>query len=239
MCGSFVPYRKQHGALTSLPQGPASEIRLLVESELAYAAFYTSYLASVAAELDLTLPETQFRSGVHDAPLSTLFHLLLGSLSSHDAVDRLYVDSLTHALAIRFLRWNGVAEKCPTTDHHIPTAFKLRSVQDFIAANLAQSLDLETLARQAGYTRSHFARWFRAGTGKTAHAFVTEQRLERARRMLASHVPLTDVAAACGFAHQSHMTQMFRRFYGDSPAAMRKHLVKGRCAFTGDTGDDS
>lgn len=225
LTGDFVPYRKQHGTVTSIPEGPASEIRLLVKSELAFVAFQPDYLASVAAELVFEVPETQFRSGVHDSSLSSLFHLLLYSLATQDSLDRLYVDSLTHAMAIRFLRWNGASQKRTVTDHPIPTASKLHRLQEFISANLASPLDLETLAGEIGYTRAHFARWFRASTGRSVHAHVVELRLARARQMLAGATSLAEIAAACGFAGQSHMTSLFRRFYNTTPAAMpRMHV---------------
>jgi transcriptional regulator GlxA family with amidase domain len=37
-------------------------------------------------------------------------------------------------------------------------------------------------------------------------------------------VPLADVAAACGFADQSHLTRVFSAHTGTTPARYRKRL---------------
>jgi AraC family transcriptional regulator len=226
LSGGFVPYRKEYGALTILPEGPATEIRLLSESELAYAAFDPGFLASVAEEMDTPLPEIHFRSGVHDASQATLLRLLLDSLVSDERGDVLYIESLTYALAARFLKSNGVAGERSRTASPVPSTWKLRRVQDYVENNLSLPLGLDQLAREAGFTRAHFARWFHVMTGQTPHAYVTQRRLKRACQMLPSSLPLTDIAAACGFASQSHMTQLFRGSFGLPPAALRRQLLR-------------
>ena len=45
--------------------------------------------------------------------------------------------------------------------------------------------------------------------------------MTRAKELL-SKLPLADVALACGFADQSHLTRTFRRLEGMTPAAFRR-----------------
>ena len=47
--------------------------------------------------------------------------------------------------------------------------------------DFARRLDLEALAREAGYSRFHFARAFRDTYGETPRAYLTRRRIERAR----------------------------------------------------------
>ena len=54
-------------------------------------------------------------------------------------------------------------------------------------------------------------------TGLTPHAYQLQRRVALARRLIAQGLPLAEVAAACGFADQSHMTRQFVRKYGVSP----------------------
>jgi AraC-like DNA-binding protein len=49
------------------------------------------------------------------------------------------------------------------------------------------------------------------------HAYQVQRRVALARRLIAQGQPLAEVAAACGFADQSHMTRQFVRKYGVSP----------------------
>lgn len=95
-------------------------------------------------------------------------------------------------------------------------------VLDAIEDGLASPLPLEMLAALAGMPLLRFLRSFAHTTGMTPHAWITERRLQRARRMLRStKAPLADIAAACGFTHQSHFGALLKRDAGLSPFAYR------------------
>ena len=63
----------------------------------------------------------------------------------------------------------------------------------------------------------HFARAFKQATGETPHRFVLRRRLERAKLALARGEPPVQVAAACGFASQSHFGVRFQEATGLTP----------------------
>ena len=78
---------------------------------------------------------------------------------------------------------------------------------------------IETLAGVGTWT---FTRHFRASFGRTPHAYIIERRIDRARRLLAqSSLPIKEVASACGFADQAHMTRLFQTHLHITPAALR------------------
>lgn len=60
-------------------------------------------------------------------------------------------------------------------------------------------------------------RAFSRATGLTPYAYLLQRRLERARALLGGSQPLAEIALACGFADQSHLTRLFTRLYGVSP----------------------
>jgi AraC family transcriptional regulator len=98
-------------------------------------------------------------------------------------------------------------------------------VKELIEANLDGDLSLKILAKESGYSRAHFARLFRAATGMTAHSYVLERRILRSRHLLAQpDLSLTDIAASCGFATQSHLTLVFRKKFGITPNECRRKL---------------
>jgi AraC-like DNA-binding protein len=75
-------------------------------------------------------------------------------------------------------------------------------------------------------SKSHFSRAFKHSLGSSPMAYVTLRRVERAKSMMASTGErLTDIALACGFADQSHLTRCFRRVVGASPARWRRSLA--------------
>ncbi|MBH9346152.1 helix-turn-helix transcriptional regulator, partial [Pseudomonas aeruginosa] len=78
-------------------------------------------------------------------------------------------------------------------------------------------LSLAELASIAGLSRYQVLRAFSRATGLTPYAYLLQRRLERARGLLGTDQPLADIALACGFADQSHLTRLFARLYGISP----------------------
>jgi AraC family transcriptional regulator len=100
-----------------------------------------------------------------------------------------------------------------------------RRVTDYIEARLGEPLRLSDMAGEAGLSEFHFLRSFCDSMGAAPHAYVSRRRIERAKRMLASGDPIAEIAAACGFSSQSHLTRAFRQLTGATPAAWRKGLA--------------
>jgi AraC family transcriptional regulator len=85
-------------------------------------------------------------------------------------------------------------------------------VVDYIESLLDQDLSLAELATVGGFSVSHFKPLFKNATGLSAHRFVMERRVERARQLLSQgSLSMTEVALAAGFAHSSHMARCVRR----------------------------
>ncbi|WP_245992778.1 helix-turn-helix transcriptional regulator [Prauserella muralis] len=78
---------------------------------------------------------------------------------------------------------------------------------------------VEDLERVAGLDRWTIARQFRAAFGTSPTRFRTMRRLDQARTLMRAGHPLSEVAVLAGFADQSHLTRMFKRAYGLTPAA--------------------
>src|SRR5262249_11787042 len=103
------------------------------------------------------------------------------------------------------------------------SARRLAHALEYIRAHLGEGLTLAAVARQVGYSPYHFARLFRQATGESLHQFVLRERIARAQRLPAeTEMPLAQVAAVCGFAHQSHLTRVFRQELGHTPRAERR-----------------
>lgn len=111
-------------------------------------------------------------------------------------------------------------------DEPVPVAGSGRAVVEAIAhvirLDIARSTALSEVADRAGYSLFHACRVFRSATGNTIHGFRRELRLRHAlSRLLDGDEPLVQIANACGFASQSHLTNLFRARYGITPAKAR------------------
>src|SRR5258705_13821967 len=99
----------------------------------------------------------------------------------------------------------------------------LRRVLDKMRAEVASDLNLNSLAAESGYSKSHFLRVFRVGVGCSPHQWLTQLRIERAKKMLQTEsTPLINIAAACGFSSHAHFSNTFRQLAGGTPSIYRR-----------------
>jgi AraC family transcriptional regulator len=91
------------------------------------------------------------------------------------------------------------------------------------AQRMACGVTLAEVARECRLSRGHFCKAFKHSTGESPHAWFTRHRVEAAQALLRDpRQPLADVALACGFGDQSHLTRVFRRLVGTSPGQWRR-----------------
>jgi AraC family transcriptional regulator len=96
--------------------------------------------------------------------------------------------------------------------------WQLRRAVEYMEANILEDIRLTELAGVVGLSPSHFARAFKASIGLTPHRWLIEQRIHRAKRLMAKNgKPISVAAHLAGFASQSHFTKAFRRVTGTTP----------------------
>lgn len=92
-----------------------------------------------------------------------------------------------------------------------------------VRANLDQKITVADLAKIAGLSESWFAKAFASSQGTTPQRWLTRLRLDRAETLIGqSGLSLAEIAAACGFSDQAHLTRQFKSAFGQSPAAWRR-----------------
>ena len=97
----------------------------------------------------------------------------------------------------------------------------LQQARDILLQRLHAPPTLPELARLAGTNASTLSQGFRQQFGTSVFAYVRQQRLELAYRMLASgNISVADAAHACGYT-DSHFSKVFRLRYGVSPSDLR------------------
>lgn len=111
-----------------------------------------------------------------------------------------------------------IARQVPECD-----AETLGPLLQWILEHLDEGLDVETLARRAMMSPRTFARRFRAETGATPHAWVTQQRVLRAEELLEqSDRSIEWIAAEVGFGNAATLRHHFSRQRGVSPQQYRR-----------------
>jgi AraC family transcriptional regulator len=103
--------------------------------------------------------------------------------------------------------------------------WQVRCATDLMIDRLGEDMSLAEPAAACGLSTGYFARAFRQSMGTPPYRWLLLQRVLRAKSLLRdADVSLTDVAAACGFADQSHFTRVFTSIVGASPGLWRKQV---------------
>jgi len=103
------------------------------------------------------------------------------------------------------------------------TRWQLRRVTDYMEENLKFTIRVSDVAARVGLSTSYFFSAFRCTVGESPYAYVVRRRIERAQElMLLTEKPLSEIALDCGLTDQPHLTRLFKRLVGASPAAWRR-----------------
>lgn len=179
-------------------------------------------LLADAAGRDVELAE---EIGTTDPLLEQLVLSLDGTVRERSTTSRLYVDSLGAALAAQLVeRHSSVTRPAPPRTTGLGDR-ELAVATELMHDRLATGLSLAELAGAVGLSESQFARAFKARLGVPPHRYLVSLRLDHAQRLLrTTELPIAAVAAACGFAHQEHLTRVMRARLDTTPAALRSSL---------------
>lgn len=168
--------------------------------------------------------EVQYQPAVIDEPLAAVVRSLVVEAATGGQSGPLFAEAVSHAIAWRLARRFAHARQLAPRG---ALQGRLKVVVERIEDTLGTALTIESLAAEAGLSAAHFSREFKRCTGWTPHAFVMEQRVQRARDMLSRGESVADTAFACGFSDQPHLARLFKARFGVTPKAFVRAL-RGR-----------
>jgi AraC-like DNA-binding protein len=96
-------------------------------------------------------------------------------------------------------------------------ALALARARDYLTEHCAENVGLAQLSAMVGLDRFALVRGFSRAYGLPPHTWLLQERVRRAQTMLRAGQPAAEVAAALGFADQSHLTRHFKRIVGVTP----------------------
>jgi len=220
-------FSRRSGALDLLPRGTRL-LRVVWHGEPSICTSVTlpeATLAALGPECANGLcTEEGARFGLFDGHVVDLVQRLQSQAEGEQNYGAVYVQSLSLALASYIVARYGSPRSSEeaTPSRHLSRTQR-RAVETFVESELASNFGLVDLASIVGYSPDHFSRLFKRALGQSPHQYVLSRRIERAKAMLkASDHSIAEIAVACGFANQGHLTTAFRRKTGLTPLAYRR-----------------
>ncbi len=129
----------------------------------------------------------------------------------------LLIDLGVYELVVRVLRMEA-GQLLLEASHERATHDPIAAAVEYAKQRLHEQLTIAQLANVAHMSASTFYRYFRDQFGQTPLAYLTEQRVRRAKRLLAQpRASVSEVAAAVGFASPSHFIRVFSSHIGQTP----------------------
>lgn len=161
---------------------------------------------------------------VRDAAMGRALALAIGAAGQ--AQESLRAEELTRDVLVRLLQRYG-ERRSAGNDTQAAGATRMARIRDYLRSHYGQDITVDALAREAGLSRVHLTRAFARQFGVPPHIYLNAVRLERAQSAMLAGQGLAEVAAACGFADQSHFSRRFKGSVGLAPGAWLRQMKAG------------
>lgn len=216
------------GSFGMIPAGAACDVHLEHPLESVHAYVRQTVIEEVASDLyegDPAEVELIPRFATLDPVVEHMTFAMLELARDAPPASALYVDHLARGFAAHLIhKHSTLSDATPARQEAGGLGARdIESVRELVNASLASPLSLADLAGATSLSPGHFARLFKRSLGVTPYQFVLRTRVERAQRLLAeTDAPISHIGMDCGFSHQMHLTQVFHRLVGTTPAEYRK-----------------
>lgn len=161
--------------------------------------------------------------GCPDPIMVGLAQTLVAAMEQPGAGTGLFVDCIALAFHAHILHTYGNVPVGQVSRRGGLAPWQLRRACEFIEANLDGGPSITEVAGVCGLSTNYFAKAFKQTTGAPPHAWLLMRRVEHAKRLLnETSLELAEIAVACGFVDQSHLSRTFMKREGCSPGKWRR-----------------
>ncbi len=103
----------------------------------------------------------------------------------------------------------------------------IKSAVEYINENFTEKISLEDISQKVGFSKYHFARMLKEGTGYTLVEQINARRCEYAKQLLRdSTKTVLEICALCGFENASYFSKTFKNHTGLLPSQYRKKMCR-------------
>jgi AraC family transcriptional regulator len=222
--GRFQRFFQAGGAISFLPSHQPFSGRVKVErgvfADILLLALDPVFVSRVAEELELDSDRIELieKRRITDPTLHHIALALRDGVQSGAALDRMYGEGLSTALAVHLLREYGAAVLGPKRQYGRLPREKLVRAVEYIQDQLDTDLTVSGIALAVGMSTDHFTRVFKESTGQAPYQYVVDARVRKAKELLTTgKFTISEAAHQVGFADQSHLTRQFKRVFGLPP----------------------
>jgi AraC family transcriptional regulator len=213
----------QSGCIQIIPAHLPFQSMATRQVEFTHCYFDPEFLSQVAYES--VNPDQVQLSLMLQQPSPLLWQMgaaLKHVLETNPKNSRFYADSIATGFAAHLLT-HYATRKLKLREYNGLPKDKLQQAIDYMHAHLGENISLADIAAQVCISQYHFARLFKQSTGITAHAYLIQQRVNKAKHLLQqTERTILEIADDCGFANPSHLAKHFHKQTGITPRQFRQ-----------------
>jgi len=148
------------------------------------------------------------------------------SLALPSDAEDLNVESLS-AIQEQVLSWLGELVARVRASREFRNASLVEKAVRYVEENYHQELSLEDVAKQVFLSPCYFSRLFKQVKGWSFSEYLTQVRMEEARRLLKNtDFQISEVAGRVGYRDARYFSQVFKKNEGRTPVSFRRDKTK-------------
>jgi AraC family transcriptional regulator len=211
------------GCIQIIPAELAFQSTVTREVEFTHCYFEPTFLSQVAYEsVDPDKVQLSLMLQQPDPLLWQMGAALKNVLETNPKNSSFYADSIATGFAVHLLT-HYATRKLKLREYNGLPKDKLKQAVDYMNAHLGEDISLADISTQLCISQYHFARLFKQSMGITPHAYLIQQRVDKARQLLRqTELTVLDIADQCGFANPSHLAKHFQKQTGITPRQFRE-----------------
>lgn len=121
----------------------------------------------------------------------------------------------------------GITRHLEKTSQTLSDVNAISGPVNYIRQHFKEELTIEQLANSVHISVSALERRFKKYLSKTPRQFITEMRLEHARKLLVeTNLPISEVAFQSGFFEHSYFSKQFKSLFATLPSQLRQNMQK-------------
>ena len=166
---------------------------------------------------DTDMPKTMFSGVLYPDPDGSAWSIaetIVNEIQSEPPYYTYRIYLLLRDLLLQVMRKNTERKRKPDE--------KLKMIQNYLDAYCTTNVDFDALATSLNYSYDYLRHYFKTQTNMSLKQYVIQRRILLAKEYLMSDVPVSQVAADCGFKSAAHFIATFRQITGLTPRQFRE-----------------
>ena len=129
------------------------------------------------------------------------------------------MQSISTELIIQILRQSIVDDK-----NQPVYKTDIKKAVAFLEERYQEDITLDDIAKEVNRSPYHLLRLFKSETGKTPFDFLTDIKIQHAKKLLGNNkFNISEISNLCGFSNASHFSVVFKKKTGFTPSEFKNY----------------